>query len=89
MAERTYKRVLLGKNPGLIHNSCDFKLLESACTSYTQEHIRSTQRTSSDVLHQAPDNAKQSVLEKLQAAQSASADLVNKVPEKDSNTQSR
>jgi protein AbiQ len=35
LAERTYKRVLLGKNPGLVANSCDFKLLEAACRSYT------------------------------------------------------
>lgn len=27
-ASRTYKRVLLGKDPGLLHNSCDFALLE-------------------------------------------------------------
>lgn len=37
LAERTYKRVLLGKNPGLIVNSCDFKLLEQAYCSYVQE----------------------------------------------------
>jgi protein AbiQ len=34
LAERTYKRVLLGKNPGLVANSCDFKLLEEACRAY-------------------------------------------------------
>lgn len=34
LAERTHKRVLLGKNPGLVANSCDFRLLESACASY-------------------------------------------------------
>lgn len=89
LAERTYKRVLLGKNPGLIQNSCDFKLLESACASYTQDHIRPAQRTSSDIPSQVPDNAKQSVLEKLQAAQSATMDAGNKVPEKGNHTQSR
>lgn len=31
LAERTYKRVRLGKNPGLVHNSCDFALLEEQC----------------------------------------------------------
>jgi len=36
LAERTYKRVLLGKNPGLIANSCDFLLLEEKCTSYNK-----------------------------------------------------
>lgn len=34
LAERTYKRVLLGKNPGLVANSCDFLLLEEACRNY-------------------------------------------------------
>lgn len=33
-AERTYKNVLLGKNPGLVANSCDFLLLEEVCASY-------------------------------------------------------
>ena len=36
LAERTYKRVLLGKNPGLVANSCDFGLLEQAYSSYIQ-----------------------------------------------------
>jgi len=34
LAERTYKRVLLGKDPGLIVNSCDFRLLEQMCLEY-------------------------------------------------------
>ena len=34
LAERTYKRVLLGKNPGLLVNSCDFLLLEEKCKDY-------------------------------------------------------
>lgn len=38
LAERTYKRVLLGKNPGLVHNSCDFRLLERACSLYAEEN---------------------------------------------------
>jgi len=33
-AERTYKRVLLGKDLGLIANSCDFLLLEQKCVEY-------------------------------------------------------
>jgi len=37
-AERTYKRVLLGKDVGLVRNSCDFKLLEEACLSYVLQH---------------------------------------------------
>lgn len=34
LAARTYKRVLLSKNPGLIANSCDFLLLEKQCLAY-------------------------------------------------------
>ena len=34
LAERTYKRVLLGKDIGLVVNSCDFKLLEEKCHEY-------------------------------------------------------
>lgn len=37
LAERTYKRVLLGENPGLVANSCDFRLLEQAYSSYIQK----------------------------------------------------
>lgn len=35
LANRTYRRVLLGKNLGLVVNSCDFKLLEQACSAYS------------------------------------------------------
>ena len=34
LAERTYKRVLLGKDQGLVVNSCDFQLLEQKCAEY-------------------------------------------------------
>jgi len=34
LAERTYKRVLLGKDKGLVINSCDFLLLEQKCIEY-------------------------------------------------------
>jgi len=34
LAERTYKRVLLGKDLGLVANSCDFLLLEQKCVDY-------------------------------------------------------
>lgn len=37
LAERTYKRVLLGKNPGLAANSCDFQLLEQAYLTYVRQ----------------------------------------------------
>lgn len=38
-AERTYKRVLLAKNPGLVANSCDFNLLEQAYFSYVDTFL--------------------------------------------------
>jgi len=34
LATRTYKRVLLGKDLGLVSNSCSFKLLEQKCKTY-------------------------------------------------------
>ena len=34
LAERTYRRVLLGKDKGLVANSCDFVLLEGKCKEY-------------------------------------------------------
>jgi len=37
LAERTYKRVLLGKDRGLVTNSCDFKLLEDACRKWSKD----------------------------------------------------
>lgn len=36
LAERTYRRVQLGKDPGLVENSCDFSLLEGKCLAYSQ-----------------------------------------------------
>lgn len=39
LAERTYRRVLLGKNPGLVANSCNFKILEQACRLYIPKNI--------------------------------------------------
>ncbi len=62
LAERTYKRVLLGKNPGLVANSCDFKLLEEVCSNYISEKSVSHQQAS-DVYEKKP-----SVLEKLNKA---------------------
>ena len=37
LAERTYKRVLLGKDLGLVANSCDFLLLEQKCAEYGEK----------------------------------------------------
>ena len=39
LAERTYKRVLLGKDIGLVVNSCDFLLLEQKCVEYNANQI--------------------------------------------------
>ena len=36
LAQRTYKRVVIGKNPELALNSCDFTLLEKKCIEYGQ-----------------------------------------------------
>ncbi len=38
LAERTYRRVLLGKNKGLVANSCDFLFLEQKCREYEKVH---------------------------------------------------
>ncbi len=46
-ATRTYKRVLLGKNPGLVYNSCDFSLLEEHARYYpnkNKEHTEERER---------------------------------------------
>lgn len=37
LAKRTYKRVLLGKDVGLVKNSCDFLLLEKMCLEYRKQ----------------------------------------------------
>ena len=42
LAERTYKRVLLGKDPGLVVNSCDFKLLEEKYREYEHGAVTSS-----------------------------------------------
>ncbi len=39
LAERTYKRVLLGKDQGLVVNSCAFKLLEQKCKDYMSRTV--------------------------------------------------
>lgn len=56
LAERTYRRVLLGKNPGLVANSCDFRLLEDACAAYIREHF----------VEHADPSERQSILKRLQ-----------------------
>lgn len=55
LAYRTYKRVLLGKDKGLVHNSCAFSLLEQKCAEYTKEH--SKEKSLSDKIKIAQQNA--------------------------------
>ena len=46
LAERTYKRVLLGKDLGLVSNSCDFILLEQKCIKYiSDKNVPPAERT--------------------------------------------
>ena len=46
LAERTYRRVLLGKNPGLVANSCDFCLLEKQSLIYVKNLMTKEQHKS-------------------------------------------
>ena len=48
LAERTHKRVLLGKNTGLVFNSCDFRLLEEYCKSWEKNNMKELNRETSD-----------------------------------------
>ena len=52
LAERTYKRVLLGKDLGLVINSCDFRLLEQKCCEYMpmDVHYKKNILTAADYL---------------------------------------
>lgn len=40
LAERTHRRVLLGKNTGLVLNSCDFRLLEESCKAWEMDNTK-------------------------------------------------
>lgn len=74
LAERTYKRVLLGKNPTLVENSCDFALLEQECQKHTlqqrQEDCISTDQKHSvkELLAQAQAEAKKREQQRTDAA---------------------
>lgn len=54
LAKRTYNRVMIGKNPGLIHNSCNFKLLEQASQNYILM-LQQAQSTEPILPNQIPD----------------------------------
>lgn len=63
LAERTYKRVLLGKDQGLVANSCAFQLLEQECKTYLLSPEKETAKA-------APTKA--SMKERMAAAQAES-----------------
>ena len=58
LAERTYKRVLLGKDQGLVTNSCDFSLLEQKCVEYTTIQEKKPELTVSDAPSSMADRFK-------------------------------
>ena len=67
LAERTYKRVLLGKDQGLVANSCDFSLLEQKCVEYSAIQEKKTELAEK---HPATDQtAKVSMKDRFAAAQ--------------------
>ena len=75
-AERTYKRVLLGKNPGLLANSCAFRFLEGKCKEWVAAHKLQAPEQIADRLaappqEEAPENPP-SVLARLQSLTAAS-----------------
>jgi protein AbiQ len=81
LAERTYKRVLLGKNQGLVNNSCDFPLLEQKCLEYIVAPEKNPELTEQPAVtnHEnkdAPVAQKVSMKERFAEAQ-AKADLHN------------
>ena len=60
LAERTYKRVLLGKDPGLLANSCAFRFLEGKCREWIAEHsmeapVQGTEQPAAPVREDAPE----------------------------------
>lgn len=72
LAARTYKRVCLGKDKGLVANSCDFRFLEQKCQEYilAEEKTEAAQARSQDFQEQtAPEavrpNHKVSVRDRL------------------------
>ena len=60
LAERTYKRVLLGKDQGLVANSCAFQLLEQKCKTYLLSPEKETIKATP---------AKESMKDRMDAAQ--------------------
>ena len=57
LAYRTYKKVLLGKDKGLVHNSCDFQLLEQKCIEYSKNKNYEQNKSLSDKIKSAQQKA--------------------------------
>ena len=75
LAERTHKRVLLGKNTGLVLNSCDFRLLEESCKSWEKNNSKEPIQETSEAIE---SNEKPSVrvqLESFQKTQTESTEI--------------
>ena len=92
-AERTYKRVLLGKNPGLLANSCAFRFLEGKCMEWMAAHKLQTPEQAIDrpaalPQEEAPENPP-SVLARLQSLTVASKKDSLTAKDKSSNRQQK
>lgn len=75
-AERTYKRVLIGKDPGLLANSCAFRFLEGKCREWIAAHrleapAQTPERSAAPSKEESPENPA-SVLARLQSLTAAS-----------------
>lgn len=66
LAERTYKRVMLGLDKGLVANSCDFKFLEGKCAEYI--YIRNLELAQAVEREQTVPVKSKSTKDKLTAA---------------------
>lgn len=71
LANRTYKRVLLGKDPGLLVNSCAFKLLEEKCAVYAHN-----QQIFNEFKSRETATKKESLQDKINAAEKRKNNLL-------------
>lgn len=64
LAQRTYKKVILGKDQGLVVNSCHFPLLEEKCRKYivlaekealAAQIVAEAEREAAELLAQKPE----------------------------------
>ena len=91
LAERTYKRVLLGKDPGLLANSCAFLFLEGKCREWSAAHslgapVTSSERPPAPARDNPPKNPP-SVLARLQSLTEASKRETSAAKERSSDLQ--